>query len=100
MKDPAQQGRFIAAHWSDHVTETFKATVEITAEDREGTARAGQRPPCQHAIAIYELNARTLKGGLVAITITLGAQGTDHLNRIIAEFRKLDGILSVERTNR
>ncbi len=100
MKDPAQQGRFIAAHWSDHVTETFKATVEITAEDREGLLARVSVHLANMRIAIYELNARTLKGGLVAITITLGAQGTDHLNRIIAEFRKLDGILSVERTNR
>ena len=100
QKDPEQLQRFVKVHWGAHVEETFKATIELTALDRESLLADVSIQLANMRLAVYELNARKLKGGYAVITITLGANGLDHLKSIINTFSKIDGVESVERTNR
>ena len=92
--------RWIAARWAENATvgKSFKATLYITGLDRPSIiadislALTGMRVP-MHAI-----NAKALKDGNCQIYLTISAEGTEHLESIIARLLKISDVITVDRT--
>ena len=49
-------------------------------------------------VDIRSINTRTLKDRDTIITLTIAVNGVEHLNSVIKNLRKIDGIISIERT--
>ncbi len=100
MNDVIQRERWVKVRWADNTPAQFRATLEVIAHDRNmlfvdvSTALANMRVP------LHEVNARELKNGNAAITITIGTQGKEHLQTIIQKLAKISSVISVERTGK
>lgn len=97
MQDPAQRDRWVRTHWSDSVKETFKSTIEIYAEDKQGLIAEVSIALANMHVQMHSLNAREAKDKHVVIQITLSISSLDQLTNIINIFTKISGVISVER---
>lgn len=97
MQDPTQRDRWVRTHWSDSVKETFKSTIEIYAEDKQGLIAEVSIALANMHVQMHSLNAREAKDKHVVIQITLSISSLDQLTNIIYIFTKVSGVISVER---
>lgn len=97
MQDPTQRDRWVRTHWSDSVKETFKSTIEIYAEDKQGLIAEVSIALANMHVQMHSLNAREAKDKHVVIQITLSISSLDQLTNIINIFTKVSGVISVER---
>lgn len=95
--NPETKDRWVKVEWSKNCTESYKATLDVVSNDRNGlladvsSVLAGMRIP------IHELSARELKNGNANILITLGIAGLDQLSNVIRNLTKIKGVISVDR---
>jgi len=100
QKIAEEEARWIAVHWAKDNTTNYNATLDIVANDRNGlladisVVLAGIRIP------IHEVFARELKNGNANVVITIGIAGTEQLNGVITKLRKIEGVLSVDRSGK
>ncbi len=103
-RDPnsaAEAGRWIGAYWADDGKSTsFTSTIQITGLDRDGLLADITNVLFNMRVGLHAVNARAVKGGNCAIMVTVSAASVEHLGSIIAKLKKLNGVYSVERTNR
>lgn len=93
------KGRWLNAEWSGMAPrETFKSTIDILSEDRGGCLADVSITISNMHIPIHSLIAKETKDRQVAIQITLGISGISQLNQIMTNLKKIDGVISVERT--
>ncbi len=93
--------RWIAAYWADdRRSSSFTSTIEISGIDRDGMLADITNVLFNMRVGLHAVNARAVKGGNCVITVTVSAASVEHLSSIIAKLNKLDGVYSVERTNR
>ena len=95
-----QAGRWIGAYWADDGRTSFTSTIQITGLDRDGLLADITNVLFNMRVGLHAVNARAIKGGNCAITVTVSAASVEHLSSIIAKLKKLAGVYSVERTNR
>lgn len=100
LEADAERDRWIAAHWDNVRTETFVASLEILAIDRNGLVLDFLTLMQNMHIAVHSINARPIKNGNTITNITLSAESVEHLRSIIVHLEKIQGVFSVERTNR
>ncbi len=101
-KNPANDERWVNVKWAaDSGTRAnYEATLDIIAQDRTAlvadvtVAIAGARIP------IHEINAHNLKNGNANIVVTLEISGLEQLKNIIVKLKKIDGVITVERTGK
>ena len=48
---------------------------------------------------IYAINTKSKKDGRASIELTIGVNGKEHLNSVMAKLRKINGVLDIERAN-
>lgn len=100
QKTHEEDARWISVHWAEEKSTNYKATLDIIASDRNGlladvsTVLAGIRVP------IHELVARELKNGNANIFVTIGIAGADQLNGVLTKLRKIDKVISVDRSGK
>ncbi len=91
------KGRYVHAHWAEHVDIPFKAGLRILSGDRDGlladitSALAGMH------IGIHAINARELKNDTVEILITVNVAGTSQLANVLERLRRINGVSEVMR---
>ena len=51
-------------------------------------------------VPLHELNARELKNGNANIVATIGIQSVDQLNNIMKNIKKIEGVMTVERSGK
>lgn len=89
--------RWISAHWTSSAGRSFKATLFVIGLDRPSIvadislALTGMRVP------MHSLNAKSTKDGNCQIVFTISAEGTEHLNNIIARIMKISDVITVDR---
>ncbi len=92
-----QKGRWMDVYWSKNANDSYKATLDIVSNDRNGlladltATLAGMRIP------IHEITARELKNSNANMIITIGIAGVDQLQNVITKIKKIDGVLTVDR---
>ena len=91
--------RWIAASWDNSAKEDFTATVSIACLDRVGLMADISKMIADMRVMIYGINTKSKKDGRASIELTIGVNGKEHLNSVMAKLRKINGVLDIERTN-
>ncbi|MDO4742448.1 MAG: bifunctional (p)ppGpp synthetase/guanosine-3',5'-bis(diphosphate) 3'-pyrophosphohydrolase [bacterium] len=94
-----EPARWVSAHWSSSVPHNFKCTLQLLCIDRPGILADVSVALSNMHVAIHAVNARELKTGNCVMTVTLSIESLEHLKSICAKLLKIDGVLSVDRTN-
>ncbi len=98
MKDPTNAARWVRAYWADDIRENYKATVELTALDRQGLLGDVALALGDMRVPIYAMNARQAEHGCAVMSLTVGINNTDHLNNVVARLSKIRDVLKVTRS--
>ena len=99
ISESPEPDRWIKAYWSDSGQTNFTSTLQINALDRDGLLAEVTNVLFNMRVGLHAVNARAIKGGNCAISVTVSAASVEHLKSIIARLEKLDGVYSVERIN-
>lgn len=99
IADADEPDRWIKAYWADSGQTNFTSTLQISAVDRDGLLAEVTNVLFNMRVGLHAVNARAVKGGNCAITVTVSAASVEHLKSIIAKLSKLEGVFSVERIN-
>ena len=91
--------RWIPAGWDSSVKEDFTATVLMTCLDRVGLMADVSKMIADMRVMIYGINTKSKKDGRASLELTIGVNGIEHLNGVMAKLRKINGVLDVERSN-
>lgn len=91
--------RWIPAGWDESVKEDFTATVSLTCLDRVGLMADISKMIADMRVMIYGINTKSKKDGRASLELTIGVNGIEHLNSVMAKLRKINGVLDVERSN-
>ncbi len=98
LKDPSNAARWVKASWAESVKDSYKAGVEIVALDRNDLLRDVLAVLSDMRVPIYNMNARTADNGCGIISLTIGINNTEHLNRVVARLAKVRDVLKVTRS--
>ena len=95
--NPNQKGRWVEVEWSKTKQETYKATLDIVSNDRNGLLADISSVLAGIRIPIHEISARELKNGNANMVITIGIAGTEQLSGVITKLKKIKGVITVDR---
>lgn len=99
-KNPANNERWINVKWASGQKAIYQATLDIVAQDRTALAADITLAIAASRIPIHELNAHHLKNGNANISLTVEISGVEQLKNIILKLKKIEGVVSVERTGK
>ncbi len=99
-KNPANDDRWINVKWASGQKATYQATLDIVAQDRTALAADITLAIAASRIPIHEMNAHNLKNGNANISLTMEISGVEQLKNIIVKLKKIEGVVSVERTGK
>ena len=91
--------RWINAGWDTNVQEDFTATLSIAALDRVGLMADISRVIADMRVMIYGINTKTRKDKRAMLELTIGVNGTEHLQSVMSRISKINGVLDIERAN-
>lgn len=89
--------RVIDVKWTGEHTASFIADIQIEATDRTGLLADITSTIVNAKVAVKAINARTSKKNTATIQLSIEVANTDQLQKIMREFRKLQGVLDVYR---
>ncbi len=98
MKDPANAPRWVKAYWADSVKDSYKAGLEIIALNRNELLQDVLAALADIRVPIYAVNARQVENGCAMVSLTIGINNTEHLNRVVARLSKVKDVLKVTRS--
>ena len=98
MKDPTNAPRWVKAYWADSVKDSYKAGLEIIALDRNELLRDVLAALADIRVPIYTMNARQVENNCAVVSLTIGINNTEHLNRVVARLSKIKDVLKVTRS--
>ena len=91
--------RWVHTEWAGTVKESFKASVDIIGEDRQGILADISVALSNMRVPIHTLMAREGKDGHSHIQVTIGIGDLEQLRGIMSSLRKIDGVITVQRSN-
>lgn len=100
LKDPTQVDRWIPVHWETAAPASYRSTLDIVADSRNGLIADVGLVLANFRVPIHELNARELKNGNANVVCTIAIAGVEQLNNIIQKLGKIEGVISVERSGK
>lgn len=89
--------RQIDVNWDDATSESYPVNIHIKSLDRVGLLADLAITISKNGANILSINSTTGDNQIVDSLITLSIRSIDHLNRLIAEIRKIRAIQSVQR---
>ena len=98
MKDPTNAPRWVKAYWADSVKDSYQAGLEIIALDRNELLRDVLAALADIRVPIYTMNARQVENNCAVVSLTIGINNTEHLNRVVARLAKIKDVLKVTRS--
>ena len=98
MKDPTNAPRWVKAYWADSVKDSYKAGLEIIALNRNELLQDVLAALADIRVPIYALNARQVENNCAMVSLTIGINNTEHLNRVVARLSKVKDVLKVTRS--
>lgn len=101
MQDLTQRDRWIPARFAESAApKGFRSTLDIVGTDRTSLLADVAMTIAGFRVPVHEMSARELKNRNANIVITISIQSVDQLNNIIKNVRKIEGIISVERSGK
>ena len=99
--DPALAARWIPVSWTEERSTTyFSATLDIVAHDRIGLMADIVNTISTIRIQMHEATGRELKNGNANVIVTVSVAGKEQLEGLMAKIRKIDSVISVDRSNK
>ena len=98
MKDPTNAPRWVKAYWADSVRDSYKAGIEIIALNRNELLQDVLAALADIRVPIYAVNARQVENNCAMVSLTIGINNTEHLNRVVARLSKVKDVLKVTRS--
>ncbi|MBP9988812.1 MAG: bifunctional (p)ppGpp synthetase/guanosine-3',5'-bis(diphosphate) 3'-pyrophosphohydrolase [Ruminococcus sp.] len=95
----AEPERWIKASWDKNVKEDFTAGLSIACVNRVGLMADASRVIAEMHVMIFSINSRVMKDGRAIIELTIGVNGTEHLQSVITKLKKINGVTDVQRSN-
>lgn len=99
-KNPANQERWINVKWAASAKVTYEATLDIVAQDRNALVADITIAIANARVPLHEINAHNLKNGNANIVVTLEISGLEQLKNMMLKLKKIDGVITVERTGK
>ncbi len=100
MDSEENRARWIKASWAGVENETYRATVDIIAEQKSSVIADITSAIAINHISMHELNMHRLKNGNTNILMTIEIAGVEQLANLILRLKKIPGVISVERTGK
>ncbi len=100
MDSEENKDRWIKASWAGVDDETYRATVDIIAEQKSSVIADITSAIAINHISMHELNMHRLKNGNTNILMTIEIAGVEQLANLILRLKKIPGVISVERTGK
>lgn len=100
LTDDYQKDRWINISWVDSDNKFFRSTIDILASDRTSLLVDVSNVISNIKVPVHRLFARELKRGDINIVIDIEVAGIEQLNNLIQKIKKIDGIISVERSKK
>ncbi|WP_395150700.1 RelA/SpoT family protein [uncultured Allofournierella sp.] len=97
IQDPENRGRWVNAYWEDTKQESYKASLELMAMNREGLVGDVAMTLSDMRVPIYAMSARMVDNGRAAMSLTVGIASTEHLNNVLNRLRHLRDVILVTR---
>lgn len=98
IKDSPEPERWIRVYWDENVKEEFNATMDIYCISRIGLMADISTTLANMHVDIRSISTRDGKDGTKVLTLTIAVNGVEHLTSVIKYLKKVNGVLSVERT--
>lgn len=92
--------RWVKAHWDKSVKVDARSSLNIYAIDRDGLVLDLTTALMSSHIKIHSLNARAINDGNSLTTIDISVNTKEHLENVIKNLNKIDGVYLIERTDK
>lgn len=95
--------RWIGVRWAKEEsgsTGFYKVVLDVVGYDRLGIFMDIMATLNECRITTHEASARTLKNGNFCAILTISVAGTAELANIMAKIKKINGVLTVDRSNK
>lgn len=94
--------RWVSCRWAQENTSrnTYKVVLDVVGYDRMGIFADIMSSLVEARITAHEAAARTLKNGNISAMITISVAGAQELQGVITRLMKIEGVLSVDRSNK
>ena len=100
MDSEENAGRWIKVSWAGVDDSTYRAIIDIVAEDKGQIIADVTTAIAANHIPIVEMNFHQLKNGNASLLVTIEIAGLEQLSNIMARIQKISGVISVERTGK
>lgn len=100
MDSAENKDRWIKASWAGVEDETYRATINIIAEQKSSVIADITSAIAVNRISMNEMNMHRLKNGNTELIITIEIAGVEQLANLMLRLRKIPGVISVERTGK
>ena len=98
IKGALEPERWINVYWDKNVKEEFNATMDIYCLNQIGMMASVSTALASMHVDIRSVNTRETKDGKKIMNMTIAVNGVEHLNTVIKALKKINGVLSIERT--
>ncbi len=99
--NPEDASRWIGVHWAEETSKNyFKVTIDIVAHDRIGLLADISSVLADIRIPMHEATARELKNGNANVMVTISIAGVEQLNAVISRLKKIQSVISADRTGK
>ncbi len=98
IRASSEPERWIRVFWDENVKEEFNATMDIYCISRIGLMADISTTLANMHVDIRSISTRDSKDGIKVLTLTIAVNGVEHLQSVTKYLKKVNGVLSVERT--
>lgn len=98
--DPENKDRWLKAAWAGAEDSTYRATIDVIAEDRITIFADITTAIAANHIPLQEMNGHHLKNGNLDLVVTVEIAGVEQLSNVMGRIKKIPGVISVERTGK
>ena len=100
LKADKDADRWLHVYWATNRKQNYRATLDIVSYDRNGLLADVATVLSEMRIFIHESSSRELRNGNANIMVTVSIAGIDQLNNIITRLKKINGVISVDRSGK
>lgn len=100
MDSEENADRWIKASWAGTDDTTYRATIDIIAEQKSSVIAEITTAIAANHIPMNEMNMHRLKNGNTNLLITIEIAGVEQLANFMIRLKKIPGVISAERTGK
>ncbi len=91
--------RWIDVYWASGLKANFSAPVQLICLNRNLLMMDIVNALANMRVVLQSVNTRNTSDGRVQLKLVLVVNSMEHLNNIVARLKRINGVLSVDRTN-